>query len=201
MVAESLDIYHALGAVAFIMFESQYWEWYQICAWVVGIIAALEILSRVVMIAQPFFSVIPAKGKPLDELATIDLCYIWFNRLCTPVFTFQVIQFCWYSSQVVWALDSLGILNTLGAMVAMFIVYDFFYAIYHRSLHIRGIYKYIHKHHHRQTVPTRGNVDAINVHPVEFVMGEYNHLLVMYLVSRVIEIHVLSGLLLCCIFD
>merc|ERR1711879_805784 len=144
---------------------------------------------------KPFFSSIPPKGRALDSLATIDYCYIWFNRLCTPIFTFQVLQFCWYSPTVVWDLHSIGLLNTIGALLFFFILFDFFYTIYHRILHIRGIYKFVHKHHHRQSVPTRGNVDAINVHPIEFVMGEYNHLFVMYLVTRLMHIHVFSVLL------
>jgi sterol desaturase/sphingolipid hydroxylase (fatty acid hydroxylase superfamily) len=61
-------------------------------------------------------------------------------------------------------------------------VYDFFYHLFHRALHLRSVYKYIHKHHHMQHAPSRGNVDAVNVHPFEFVCGEYNHLLAIFLV-------------------
>lgn len=32
------------------------------------------------------------------------------------------------------------------------------------------------QHHHRQHAPSRGNVDAVNVHPLEFLVGEYLHL-------------------------
>ena len=42
------------------------------------------------------------------------------------------------------------------------------------------VYKWVHKHHHRQHAPTRGNTDAVNVHPFEFVVGEYCHLLAVY---------------------
>lgn len=38
------------------------------------------------------------------------------------------------------------------------------------------------QHHHRQKAPSRGNLDAINVHPFEFAVGEYLHLLPIYLV-------------------
>merc|ERR1712046_262759 len=72
--------------------------------------------------------------------------------------------------------------NTVGSLVALFVVYDFFYSWLHRILHVKAIYKYVHKHHHRQIAPTRGNIDAINVHPLEFVMGEYLHLLAVWLV-------------------
>lgn len=56
------------------------------------------------------------------------------------------------------------------------------YFLVHRLLHLRCIYKHVHKHHHRQISPTRGNYDAINVHPFEFFVGEYCHLLVICLV-------------------
>jgi len=84
--------------------------------------------------------------------------------------------------------------NTIGALILLYVVYDFFYTLFHRALHHRSIYKYIHKHHHRQKAPSRGNVDAVNVHPFEFVCGEYNHLLALYLVSHVmqVQVHVLT---------
>lgn len=66
--------------------------------------------------------------------------------------------------------------STICAFILLYIVYDFFYTIGHRALHHRSVYKYVHKHHHRQRAPSRGNVDAVNVHPFEFVSGEYNHL-------------------------
>ena len=49
------------------------------------------------------------------------------------------------------------------------------------------MYRLIHKHHHRQHAPTRGNTDAINVHPFEFVVGEYIHLLAVFLVGAALR--------------
>jgi sterol desaturase/sphingolipid hydroxylase (fatty acid hydroxylase superfamily) len=72
--------------------------------------------------------------------------------------------------------------NTLGSLIAFYVVYDFFYTAFHLVLHHRSIYHLIHKHHHKQHAPSRGNVDAINVHPVEFVSGEYLHLLVIWMI-------------------
>ena len=53
---------------------------------------------------------------------------------------------------------------------------------FHRILHMRQFYGLIHKHHHRQKAPSRGNIDAINVHPFEFAVGEYLHLLTVYVI-------------------
>merc|ERR1719231_1743849 len=77
----------------------------------------------------------------------------------------------------------LSLANTCGALPALFVAYDAFYAPFHRALHHRSVYAYVHKHHHRQVVPTRGNTDAINVHPIEFLLGEYNHVLALHLVA------------------
>ncbi len=57
------------------------------------------------------------------------------------------------------------------------------------------MYRLVHKHHHRQHAPSRGNTDAINVHPFEFVVGEYIHLLSVWLVSLLIkEVHMAAVL-------
>jgi sterol desaturase/sphingolipid hydroxylase (fatty acid hydroxylase superfamily) len=53
---------------------------------------------------------------------------------------------------------------------------------FHRILHLRSLYPIIHKHHHRQKAPSRGNLDAINVHPFEYVVGEYLHLITIYVI-------------------
>jgi sterol desaturase/sphingolipid hydroxylase (fatty acid hydroxylase superfamily) len=77
----------------------------------------------------------------------------------------------------------------------LFIVYDFFYSIFHRVLHERGIYKHIHKHHHQQHAPSRGQIDAINVHPFEFLTGEYNHLMALIIVGHFFPIHPVTAFL------
>jgi len=70
--------------------------------------------------------------------------------------------------------------NTVGSLILFYIFYDFLYMNFHRFLHLKSVYGYVHKHHHRQKAPTRGNLDAINVHPFEFLVGEYIHLLTIY---------------------
>ena len=37
---------------------------------------------------------------------------------------------------------------------------------------------------------SRANVDAVNVHPIEFFLGEYNHLFALYLCCHVFQLHV-----------
>jgi sterol desaturase/sphingolipid hydroxylase (fatty acid hydroxylase superfamily) len=124
------------------------------------------------------------QGKHLDELTTTDKLFIAFNKLCTALFTYHAIRFAWTSPDVRWKLTDATLVNTAVALVLLYVMYDLGYTLFHRLLHHRSLYGAIHKHHHRQMAPTRGNIDAINVHPFEFVTGEYNHLFVLWLVSR-----------------
>jgi sterol desaturase/sphingolipid hydroxylase (fatty acid hydroxylase superfamily) len=85
--------------------------------------------------------------------------------------------------------------NTLLAVPVLFVLYDLFYSLFHRALHIKSVYSLVHKHHHRQHAPSRGAVDALNVHPFEFVCGEYNHLLALWLTQRLLgSVHVAAVL-------
>ena len=122
------------------------------------------------------------QGKHLDRLESLDLAFITFNRLSTIVFVFNTAQVVVHSPSIVKSIDQLTLFNTAGSLVLFYVVYDFFYLCFHQFLHLRFIYPYIHKHHHRQKAPSRGNADAVNVHPIEFLVGEYLHLLTIYLV-------------------
>lgn len=123
------------------------------------------------------------RGKHLDEFGALDWTYITTNKALTWVMVYHTLTFLLSSPHIVWAPGQLSMGTTLGALIALFVVYDFFYSLIHRVLHVRGIYGHIHKHHHRQVVPTRGSLDAINVHPIEYLLGEYTHVLSLFLVS------------------
>jgi sterol desaturase/sphingolipid hydroxylase (fatty acid hydroxylase superfamily) len=137
-------------------------------------------------------STIVKRGAHLDRLTPLDVAFITFNRLTTTLFTMHLLQYADKHSEtlVSWRASPDGLLPTLVrvfcALPLLYIVYDFFYAIFHKVLHHRWVYRYVHKHHHRQHAPSRGNADAVNVHPFEFVSGEYNHLLACYIVGRTI---------------
>lgn len=75
-------------------------------------------------------------------------------------------------------------MNTILPIPILFVTYDLFYTLLHWFLHIKSIYSYIHKHHHHQKAPSRANIDAVNVHPLEFFLGEFNHVLSLHLVVR-----------------
>jgi len=125
---------------------------------------------------------IPIKGKHLDNLDPIDKLYIGINKCLIILFTYHVICVSYYTPTILWRLEDVSVMNTLGSLVAFYLFYDIWYMTFHRILHIRALYPLIHKHHHRQKAPSRGNIDGINVHPFEFVVGEYLHLLTIYLI-------------------
>jgi sterol desaturase/sphingolipid hydroxylase (fatty acid hydroxylase superfamily) len=144
------------------------------------------------------------------------------------MFTYHVLRFTVLSPAIVWRAADATLGNTLGALGALFVFYDFFYCLFHRGLHRPEVYRFVHKvrrqcccccfvwlagcggatpapppwklprshtaaplqHHHKQFAPSRGNTDALNVHPFEFISGEYLHLFSLAAVGSVLNVHV-----------
>jgi sterol desaturase/sphingolipid hydroxylase (fatty acid hydroxylase superfamily) len=146
------------------------------------IMLGLQILALIVPFLFGAAEKIPEKGKHLDTLEPIDRTYITINKCLTAMFVYHVIAACYYNDSIKLRSDEVTLANTVGSLVAFYAFYDFMYMWFHRILHIRSLYGAIHKHHHRQKAPSRGNIDAINVHPFEFVVGEYLHLLTVWLI-------------------
>lgn len=140
---------------------------------------------------------IPVRAKHLDELDVTDYAFIAFNKIATPPFIYYLVNFVYYEPNINWDLNEATFINTLVFLPIIFIIYDFFYTGLHGFLHIRCLYGHIHKHHHHQKSPSRAQVDAVNVHPIEFLLGEYNHIFAVYLASHVFgfEIHILCVVL------
>jgi len=166
-----------------------------------AILFGLEILSRIVpKLCQTGGSkLIPVKGKHLDKFEQQDWIFININKLLTIVFVYHLIWICRGSQIIQWKYSEATLLNTVGSLSAFYISYDFFYMTFHRILHLRSLYPLIHKHHHRQKAPSRGNLDAINVHPFEFLVGEYLHLVTVSIIPShifaVIAFVLLAGIL------
>lgn len=166
-----------------------------------AIMGGLEILSHIIPLvcSSAGSKLIPVKGKHLDELSQLDKTYIWINKCFTVLFVYHLLWLTPQFSSITWEMSKISLLNTVGSMASFYVFYDFFYMNFHRILHIRGLYSYIHKHHHRQKAPSRGNLDAINVHPFEFVVGEYLHLVTIYFIPchivTVVAFILLGGIL------
>ena len=120
--------------------------------------------------------------------------FITLNKIAIVPFVYMLAKFMYHEPNAVWCPSSITFKNTVLPLPAVFVIYDFFYTILHWALHIQSVYAYIHKHHHRQKAPSRGNVDAVNVHPVEFFLGEYNHLFAIYIYTHLLglEFHVVG---------
>lgn len=159
------------------------------------ILLGLEIVNCTVKFSGRAFNLkrIPVRGKHLDDFETIDILFITLNKIATVPFIYFLVRYMYHEPNALWSHKSVSLKNTLFVIPPFFIVYDFFYTLLHWGLHIQSIYGYIHKHHHRQKAPSRANVDAVNVHPLEFFLGEYNHLLAIFILCHIfgMEMHVL----------
>lgn len=141
--------------------------------------------------------IIPVRGKHLDELSFKDYLFISLNKAATPPFVYFLLKFMYLDENSLWSMESMGFQSVLLPLPFLFVIYDFFYTILHWALHVKAIYGFIHKHHHHQKAPSRANVDAVNVHPIEFFLGEYNHLLAVFLWCRFcdMQLHIASVLI------
>jgi len=168
------------------------WSWQLVIAYWTTVVAGQEVLA---FINDAFGRLtdwrIPKSGHSLNTFGWKDWLFVYINRISVPVMTFHVFQYTWNSKKIFWSPKDLSFMSTIGAVVALFLTYDAFYVPFHSLLHVRALYPWIHKHHHRQNVPTRGNLDATNTHPIEFILGEYLHLVSLFVVSTfVMKIHV-----------
>uniref|UniRef100_A0A7S0N9Q5 Fatty acid hydroxylase domain-containing protein n=1 Tax=Cryptomonas curvata TaxID=233186 RepID=A0A7S0N9Q5_9CRYP len=171
--------------------EASTWLWWQYVIWVVVVWGGLEVVSYLIDVIPGLFKLkqIRIRGKHLDELGPWDRGFVAFNKMSTCFFAYHCVRFAWFAEHIAWELDRLTLANTLLSLTCLFAVYDLLYHTFHRVLHMRFAYRYIHKHHHNQHAPTRGNLDAVNVHPIEFLVGEYLHLLALVF----IPCHVLTA--------
>jgi len=165
---------------------------------VVLIVMGMELLGWIVRHSGEWMhaKTIPVRGKHLDELTPTDRLYIGISKAQTGPFVYFLLRFLTSEPNISWRLEDLSLRTVLLPLPVIFIVFDLFYTSLHWALHIKSIYSYVHKHHHIQKAPSRGNEDAINVHPIEFFLGEYNHLWSWFLCCRGLglRVHALGAL-------
>lgn len=130
------------------------------------------------------------KVKGLAALEAIDFTYLSINQVVEYVFISNVFFYMFTSPTISRQWSEMTVLNTLPALFLLFAIDDFFYALYHRAMHLPFLYQYIHKHHHRQILPKRGYIDAGNEHPLEQVGAQFLLWYTIKIVERITGIHV-----------
>lgn len=174
-----------MAAPLFVFEPFSTWTWAQTIGFVIGNTIALELLGwSVFLLETSDRKRISPGGKLVWQRGFIDWFYIWTNKLGTACFNYHTMQYCWNAAGngIYWNLNEMTILNTIVALPLLFLVYDLPYSLFHRFLHARSVYGFVHKHHHKQRAPQYGNDDAINTHPIEFWIGAYLHLFAMWVV-------------------
>ena len=185
--------YAVLGvALALDVFDAATWSLLHYAIWVGVIVLAMELLGVIVLAAgsaagfdTPQARIRPG-GPPLDVLSPTDIVFIAVNKVVTAAFTYQALRYLVRGGGASWG--ALTLANSGLALPLLFVAYDAVYTPFHAVLHHPAIYAFVHKHHHRQIAPFRGSTDAVNVHPFEFVIGEYNHLLSLVAVNSALAV-------------
>lgn len=113
----------------------------------------------------------PKIAKGLEKLERMDYTFIVINQTIETVFVVHLLNFIISDDLVVRAVEELSLLNTILPMYLIFLMDDFMYYFTHRLMHHPLFYQWCHKHHHRQSIPFRGYMDAANESPIEQVLG------------------------------
>ncbi|GAB5354340.1 hypothetical protein AAMO2058_000110400 [Amorphochlora amoebiformis] len=140
---------------------------------------------------------LPTTGliKGLPELQTIDYIYLTINSVIEYIFMLGIMSYAFNSAYVARLPSDANILNTLVALYLIFVIDDLFYTPAHLLMHTKALYKYVHKHHHRQNLPTRGYTDAGNEHPIEQIIGMSCVWGGLYATSRITGVHAATVLI------
>lgn len=130
--------------------------------------AMLEMLEEHVL-QLPHMTTVGAKGR-LETFTPMDYAMV----SCNTVSHFVIVSHLWailLGPATEKRLESFTIVNGPLAFFASVLVNDLLYWCGHAWMHLRSIYPYAHKQHHRQCVPFRGYMDALNIHPFEEFLG------------------------------
>ena len=158
----------------FLVRSASTWSVCQLLSFPVLTLGFTEVIGLTVMrFWGGYAGVEAAKLRPsYRQYDALDCGYIGFNKLFTVPFNHALILFCWSSNSVSWVAEGalLKISGDICVVPLLILADDFMYYCWHRALHWPMLYRHIHKHHHREHAPFRGADDAVNSHPVEYVV-------------------------------
>lgn len=157
-------------------------------------VALLGFVDGVVWFLAPRLPPLPSRVGPKPvyqhQINAMDVTYLLINSTIEYVFAQQIGHLLWHAPFIVRAPELLGLLNGPLAFWLLLVVDDMLYAPLHRFMHLQSIYKYVHKHHHRNTYPARGYIDAANEHPVEQISALTLHWMAVHIVAFTAGLHV-----------
>ena len=157
-------------------------------------VALLGFVDGFVWLVGPRLAALPSRTGPKPvyqhKINMVDVTYLVVNSAVEFVFAQQIGYLLWHAPFIVRSLGGLGLLNSAGALWMLLVVDDMLYAPMHRLMHMPFIYRYVHKHHHRNTFPARGYIDAANEHPVEQICALTLHWIAVHVVSHTTGLHV-----------
>jgi sterol desaturase/sphingolipid hydroxylase (fatty acid hydroxylase superfamily) len=170
-------------SATFPFYDASQWGFTGFMSWLALVILAIETMNSAVISVPKWFNVKPIRETiaPLTFTA-VDRVLVATSKVITAVWAYHAVRFTWLSPDVRWNFNEATLLNTAVALPALFLVYDLLYYVCHRYAHCGWLYRYIHRHHHRQQAPFRGNDDGINVHPLEIVVSSYLHIAAAFVV-------------------
>eukprot|EP00316_Scyphosphaera_apsteinii_P024643 CAMPEP_0119330216 /NCGR_PEP_ID=MMETSP1333-20130426/77782_1 /TAXON_ID=418940 /ORGANISM="Scyphosphaera apsteinii, Strain RCC1455" /LENGTH=331 /DNA_ID=CAMNT_0007339557 /DNA_START=18 /DNA_END=1013 /DNA_ORIENTATION=+ len=175
------------------------WE-VSLLLWVVGYAAVrlslLGFVDGLVWIVGPWLPPLPSRVGPKPvfqhKINFLDVTYLAINSIIEYVFAMNIFFLLWHSPFIVRAPSSLGVLNGIVAFWLLLIIDDSMYAPLHRFMHHHYVYRWVHKHHHRNTFPARGYIDAANEHPVEQIAALTLHWIAVHVVTHIVGLHVVT---------
>lgn len=170
--------------------------------WVAGYLAVrmalLGFVDGFVWALAPRLPALPSRVGPKPvfqhKINATDVAYLIVNSTVEYVFALQISHLLWFAPLVVRAPTSLSLLNGPLAFWMLLVVDDMLYAPLHRAMHLQAVYRWVHKHHHRNTFPARGYIDAANEHPVEQIAALCLHWVAVHVVAHTAGLHVAAVL-------
>jgi len=159
-------------------------------------LALLGLVDGLVWVVGPWLPALPSRTGPKHvfqhSINTLDITYLVANSLIEFIFAQQISHLLWHAPFIVRDVGGIGLLNSVIAFWLLLVVDDSMYAPLHRFMHLPSVYRFVHKHHHRNTFPARGYIDAANEHPVEQIAALTLHWIAVHVAARTSGLHVVA---------